>query len=278
MNIEQRHATHMEMLPHLRSADLRRHYLVESLFAPDALLLTMSHVERMVIGGALPVSRPVVLAAGSGLTTGAFLESRELGIVNIGGDGNVEVAGRSYLLRTQEGLYVPSGTREVTFTSASSANPARYYLVSTPAHQSHELVHITLDKRMPMPMGGAATSNQRVIYQYVNPAICRSSQLLLGLTTLETGSVWNTMPCHMHGRRSEIYFYFGLPADARVFHFMGEPAETRHIVVANEQAVISPPWSIHTGCGTSNYSFIWAMGGENQDYKDMQSVPISDLR
>jgi 4-deoxy-L-threo-5-hexosulose-uronate ketol-isomerase len=278
MNMQQRQATHPESVPALSTADLRRHYLVESFFEPDALLLTMSHVERMVIGGALPVTKPVVLAAGQGLTIGPFLERRELGVVNIGGDGTVEVAGRTFLLKSQEGLYVPMGTAEVKFSSASSANPARYYLVSTPAHQAHELVHITLDKRMPMPMGGPATSNQRVIYQYVNPAICRSSQLLLGLTTLESGSVWNTMPCHLHGRRSEIYFYFNLPADGRVFHFMGEPAETRHIVVANEQAVISPPWSIHTGCGTTNYSFIWAMGGENQDYKDMQSVPMDSLR
>jgi 4-deoxy-L-threo-5-hexosulose-uronate ketol-isomerase len=278
MNMPQRQATHPEALPSLSTADLRRHYLVESLFAPDALLLTMSHVERMVIGGALPVSQPVVLAGGQGLTTGPFLDRRELGIVNIGGEGTVEVAGRSFLLKPQEGLYVPMGTAEVKFTSASSATPARYYLVSTPAHQTHELVHITLDKRMPMPMGAPATSNQRVIYQYVNPAICRSSQLLLGLTTLESGSVWNTMPCHLHGRRSEIYFYFALPDTARVFHFMGEPTQTRHLVVANEQAVISPPWSIHTGCGTSNYSFIWAMGGENQDYKDMQPVPMDVLR
>jgi 4-deoxy-L-threo-5-hexosulose-uronate ketol-isomerase len=278
MNIEQRHATHPEQVPGLRSADLRRHYLVERLFAPNEVLLTMSHVERMVIGGALPIDGPVTLGAGPGLTTGAFLDRRELGIINIGGDGTVEVGGKSFLLKAQEGLYVPAGTPEVRFHSASSLNPARYYLTSTPAHQAHELVHITLDKRMPASMGAATTANQRVIYQYVHPQICRSSQLLLGLTSLASGSVWNTMPSHMHARRSEIYFYFGLAAEARVFHFMGEPAETRHIVVANEQAVISPPWSIHTGCGTSNYSFIWAMGGENQDYKDMQSVSMDSLR
>jgi 4-deoxy-L-threo-5-hexosulose-uronate ketol-isomerase len=278
MSIDQRYPIHPDAIPGLCTADLRRHFLVESLFKPDALQLTMSHVERLVIGGALPVSRPVVLAAGEGLTTGALLERRELGIINIGGDGHVEVGGRRFLLKPREGLYVPSGTPEVQFSSVSNAQPARYYLVSTPAHQTHELVHITLDKRMPQPMGGPTTSNQRVIYQYVHPQICRSSQLLLGLTSLESGSVWNTMPCHRHTRRSEIYFYFDLAADGRVFHFLGEANETRHVVVANEQAVIAPPWSIHTGCGTTNYAFIWAMGGENQDYKDMQFVPIDTLR
>ena len=278
MSIERRQATHPELLPHLGSADLRRHYLVGDLFLPNRVQLTMSHVERMVIGGALPVAGPVTLAGAPGLTTGPFLERRELGIVNIGGDGTVTAGGKSFTLRSQEGLYVPCGTAEVQFASASAATPARYYLVSTPAHQAFELAHITLDKRMPNPLGSAATSNQRVIYQYVNPRICRSSQLLLGLTALAEGSVWNTMPCHRHERRSEIYFYFGLPPDGRVFHFMGEPHETRHIVVANEQAVISPPWSIHTGCGTANYTFIWAMGGENQDYADIVPVTMDELR
>jgi 4-deoxy-L-threo-5-hexosulose-uronate ketol-isomerase len=278
MTIEQRHATHPESLPQLATADLRRHYLVENMFVPDAVRLTMTHVERMVIGGALPATGPVTLTAGAGLTTGAFLEHRELGIVNIGGDGVVETGGKSFTLRSQEGLYVPCGTAAVKFSSLNAATPARYYLVSTPAHHAHELTHITLDRRMPNPLGSAATSNQRVIYQYVHPQICRSSQLLLGLTALGEGSVWNTMPCHRHQRRSEIYFYFGLPAEGRVFHMMGEPQETRHIVVANEQAVISPPWSIHTGCGTANYTFIWAMGGENQDYADVAPVPMDSLR
>jgi 4-deoxy-L-threo-5-hexosulose-uronate ketol-isomerase len=278
MTIEQRHSIHPESLPQQTTADLRRHYLVEELFAPDAIRLTMSHIERMVIGGALPVAGPVTLTAGPGLTTGAFLERRELGIINIGGDGVVEAGGKSFTLRTLEGLYVPCGTAAVKFSSLNAATPARYYLVSTPAHHAYELVHITLDKRMPNPLGSAATSNQRVIYQYVHPQICKSSQLLLGLTALAEGSVWNTMPCHRHERRSETYFYFGLPATGRVFHFMGEPHETRHIVVANEQAVISPPWSIHTGCGTCNYTFIWAMGGENQDYQDVAPVAMDTLR
>lgn len=278
MPVDKRHATHPELIPHLDTAALRRHYLVTDLFVPGQLSLTHSHVERMVIGGALPFERSVVLDTVPELAKGAFLERRELGVVNIGGAGDVTVDGQTIRLQPREGLYVPAGTQRVEFASADAATPARYYLTSTPAGARHELVHITLAKRMPMPMGAAATSNERVIYQYVHPEICRSSQLLLGLTSLAPGSVWNTMPCHLHERRSEIYFYFDLGPDARVFHMMGQPQETRHVVVANEQAVIAPPWSIHTGCGTSSYSFIWAMGGENQDYKDMDGVPMATLR
>jgi 4-deoxy-L-threo-5-hexosulose-uronate ketol-isomerase len=278
MHVDKRHATHPELLPHLSTADLRRHYLVADLFRPDGISLTHSQVERMVIGGALPVTRPIVLDECPALAKGPLLERRELGVVNIGGEGTVTADGRTVRLLPREGLYVPSGTKRIVFESLAGQPPARYYLVSTPAPVAHELVHITLDRRMPMPMGSAATSNERVIYQYVHPEICRSSQLLLGLTALARGSVWNTMPCHRHERRSETYFYFDLEPDARVFHMMGEPAETRHIVVANEQAVISPPWSIHTGCGTGSYAFIWAMGGENQDYRDIDGVPMDSLR
>jgi 4-deoxy-L-threo-5-hexosulose-uronate ketol-isomerase len=278
MHVDKRQATHPELIRHLTTADLRRHYLLTELFKNDELSLVHSHVERMVIGGALPVSKPVTLADCPALAKGPLLDRRELGVINIGGDGIVTVDGRAVRLLTREGLYVPSGTQRVVFESVPGQAPARFYLVSTPAATSHELVHITLVKRMPMPMGSATTSNERVIYQYVHPEICRSSQLLLGLTALAPGSVWNTMPCHLHERRSEVYFYFDLKPDARVFHMMGEPSETRHVVVANEQAVISPPWSIHTGCGTANYAFIWAMGGENQDYKDMDGVPMDTLR
>jgi 4-deoxy-L-threo-5-hexosulose-uronate ketol-isomerase len=278
MNIDKRHATHPELIPHLKTADLRRHYLVTDMFPADGIALTHSHVERLVVGGVLPATKAVTLADCPELVKGAFLARRELGIINIGGAGKVTVAGKSVVLQPREGLYVPAGTASVTFESSAGQPNARFYLVSTPAASVHELVHITLEKRMPMPMGSTATSNERVIYQYVHPEICRSSQLLLGLTSLKEGSVWNTMPPHKHDRRSEIYFYFDLKPEARVFHMMGEPHETRHVVVANEQAVISPPWSIHTGVGTGNYSFIWAMGGENQDYKDMDAVPMDTLR
>jgi 4-deoxy-L-threo-5-hexosulose-uronate ketol-isomerase len=278
MNVDKRHATHPELIPHLLTADLRRHYLVTDMFPPDGISLTHSQVERLVVGGALPATRAVTLSDCPELVKGAFLERRELGVINIGGVGKVTADGKSVTLQPREGLYVPAGTNSVTFESTAGQPDARFYLVSTPAASVHELVHITLEKRMPMPMGSVATSNERVIYQYVHPQICRSSQLLLGLTSLKEGSVWNTMPSHRHERRSEIYFYFDLKPEARVFHMMGEPHETRHVVVANEQAVIAPPWSIHTGVGTGNYSFIWAMGGENQDYKDMDAVPMDTLR
>jgi len=278
MNVSKRHASHPSMIRHLDTTGLRELYLIERVFVPDTLCLTHSHIERMIVGGAAPVSKPVTLGECPALGKGPLLALRELGLINIGGPGSVTVDGQRHALNTQDGLYVPRGTNAVVFESDATAVPAKFYLVSTPAHARFETVKITLDKANPMPMGSLATSNERVIYQYVNPDICKSSQLLLGLTKLKEGSVWNTMPTHLHERRSETYFYFDLKPEARVFHMMGEPAETRHIVVANEQAVISPPWSIHSGVGTSNYSFIWAMGGENQDYKDMDAVPMGTLR
>lgn len=278
MNVEKKHASHPDMIKGLDTAALRRLYLVERLFEADAVNLVHSQIERMVLGGAFPATKAVALEECSPLGKGPLLGLRELGLINIGGPGRVTVDGRRFELAARDGLYVPRGTGQVVFESDSASAPAKFYLVSTPAHAAYETVKITIDKANPMPMGSAATSNERVIYQYVNPDICRSSQLLLGLTMLKEGSVWNTMPTHLHDRRSEVYFYFDLKPDARVFHMMGEPHETRHVVIANEQAVISPPWSIHSGVGTSNYSFIWAMGGENQDYKDMDAVAMGTLR
>lgn len=278
MNVSKRHATHPDMITGLTAQQLRDLYLLAGIFSPGGISLAHSHVERMIVGGAMPADQPLTLGEVPELGQGPLLARRELGMINIGGPGRVVVDGTSHAMRPRDGLYVPMGTTSVTLESESAKLPAKYYLVSTPAHVRYETVRIPIDKANPMPMGAQATSNERVIYQYVNPGICKSSQLLMGLTDLKEGSVWNTMPCHLHDRRSEVYFYFDLSPDARVFHFMGQPDETRHVVVANEQAVISPPWSIHTGCGTSRYTFIWAMGGENQDYKDMDAVPMATLR
>ena len=278
MKFETRHASHPSIIPTLSSSKMRELYHISGIFIPDDVSLTFSHVERMINGGVMPVTRAIELSEVPALSKGPFLARRELGIINIGGNGKVTVDGKEWPLAVREGLYVPQGTNSLVFSSDSKDAPAKFYLASTPAHARYETVKIDLARANPMPVGSPSTANARTIHQYINPDICKSAQLLMGLTSLQEGSVWNTMPCHLHERRAETYFYFDMKPDARVVHIMGEPHETRHIFVANEEAVISPPWGIHTGCGTSNYSFIWAMGGENLEYKDVAWVPMDALR
>jgi 4-deoxy-L-threo-5-hexosulose-uronate ketol-isomerase len=278
MKFETRHASHPSIIPTLSSSKMRELYHLSGIFMPDDVSLTFSHIERMINGGVMPVNKAIELNEVPALSKGPFLARRELGVINVGGNGKVVVDGREWALGAREGLYIPQGTNTLVFASDSRDAPAKFYLASTPAHARYETVKIDIKRANPMPVGSPATANSRTIYQYINPDICKSAQLLMGLTSLNEGSVWNTMPCHLHERRAETYFYFDLKPDARVVHIMGEPHETRHIFVANEEAVISPPWGIHTGCGTSNYSFIWAMGGENQEYKDVAWVPMDQLR
>ena len=272
------HAVHPDMMNEAGQKDLRDRHLVSRLFRHGEIVLTYSHAERFVIGGAVPGDLPLLLPTQVEPETARgkpFLERRELGVVNIGTDvGTVTVDGEAIALARYEALYVPMGSREVAFSGLG----ARFYLLSVPAHAAFPLRRLTLNGAASMERGSAEGANERSIHQLILPHTCQSASLCLGLTQLKPGSVWNTMPPHVHERRSEIYLYFDLDDDARVFHFMGKPDDLRQIVMENEEVVISPPWSVHMGAGTTNYSFIWAMAGENLDYEDMNVLDICQLR
>jgi 4-deoxy-L-threo-5-hexosulose-uronate ketol-isomerase len=267
--------------PHARTRttdELRAHFLVADLFQPGAVTLRHVDLDRVVLGGAVPTAGALRLEAPESLRAEYFAERREVGVLNIGGTGRVTVDGRAYALGFKDALYVGRGSRAVEFESDDAARPARFYLVSYPAHATHPTARVTPDEAQGGEMGSAEQANRRTIRRYVHAAGIASAQLVMGVTTLASGSVWNTMPAHTHHRRTEIYLYFDLPADAVVIHLMGEPTETRNLVVRDGEVVLSPGWSVHAGCGTASYSFCWAMGGENQDYADMQPVAMTTLR
>lgn len=278
MELDIRYSNHPDDSKHYDTETLRRNYLIENVFVPDEIKLTYSHQDRIIAGGAMPVNVELVLGSAKELATDYFLERREMGVINIGGDGAIVLDGAAYAVGHKEGMYIGMGVREIVFKSNDAECPAKFYINSCPAHKTYPTVHITKDKANHVPLGDPATLNKRVINQFVHPAVCQSCQLSMGMTELDSTSCWNTMPCHTHERRMEVYMYFDLADDNIVMHLMGTKDETRHIVMHNEQAVISPSWSIHAGVGTGNYTFIWGMCGENQTFTDMDGIGNLELK
>lgn len=278
INVSQRRACNPVDAKSYDTARLRKEFLAQGLFVQDEINIEYSQYERYLLGGAFPVKETIKLDAIEQIKSEYFCERRELGIINIAAEGIVTVDGKDYTLQNKEAIYIGRGSKEVSFKSKDASNPAKFYFGSTPAHKEYPTTLVNKDKANILNMGSQETSNERNIYQLIVPGIVDSCQLVMGLTELKTGSVWNTMPSHTHERRMEAYFYFEVPKGQTVCHLMGEPQETRHLFIHNEEAVFSPEWGIHSGVGTSNYSFIWGMGGENLDYTDMDHVQPDELR
>jgi 4-deoxy-L-threo-5-hexosulose-uronate ketol-isomerase len=278
MKLEIRYGHHPRDVKTYDTDTLRSQFLVEEVFRPGELRLTYTHVDRVIFGGAMPRGERLELTGGKELGTEHFLDRRELGLINIGGPGRILLDGKPQTLAKGDGMYVGMGVGSVGFESVDATEPAKLYLMSCPAHHAYPATKIEFARANPRTLGAAETSNARTIYQYVHPAVCKSCQLVMGMTVMAPGSVWNTFPPHTHERRMEVYLYFGMDAQTRVFHLHGRPDETRHIVMSNEQAVISPSWSIHSGVGTGAYTFIWGMAGENQTFDDMDGIAPAGLR
>ncbi len=276
--MEQRYHNSPKEVSTMTTAEMRANFLVDGLMQPGELKFVYSHYDRVIVGSAVPLEKGIMLGNYPELRAEYFLERRELGIINIGGAGEVIVDGKTFTINKLDCVFAGKGVQSVEFKSVDKANPAMYYLLSAPAHQAYPTRLLKKEEATPVTIGSPETSNHRTIYKYIHLEGIRSSQLVMGLTVLATGSVWNTMPSHTHDRRMEMYFYFDVQPGQVVMHFMGQPQETRHLVMQNNDAVISPPWSIHSGCGTINYSFIWGMAGENQVYSDMDPVAINELR
>jgi 4-deoxy-L-threo-5-hexosulose-uronate ketol-isomerase len=276
--MEIRYAVHPEHFKSMDTDTVRKQLLIQGLFEKDLLKMLYSHVDRIIVGGVCPVGTAVPLAVTKALGTEYFLERREMGIFNVGSSGSVLVDRKEYILENKDCLYIGMGSKEISFKSAAPDKPARFYFNSAPAHATYPTIKLLKKDVQKVSLGTPDKLNVRTINQFIHPAVMKSCQLVMGMTELAPGSVWNTMPTHTHDRRMEVYFYFDLPEDSLVFHFLGEPSETRHVVMRNEEAVISPSWSIHSGMATSNYTFIWGMVGENQTFTDMDDVPMSVLK
>lgn len=276
--MQNRYASHPNEVKNFDTKRLREEFLIEQLFTKDELVTVYSHVDRYIVGSAVPVSKDIKLEVPlKDIGTDFFLARREVGIINIGGHGTVSADGVRYEVGAKECLYIGLGVKEVIFHSGAEETP-QFYFVSTPAHHAYPTVKATQEDATPSHLGSIESSNERTIYKYIHEGGIKSCQLVLGITELAPGNMWNTMPAHTHNRRSEVYLYFNLPEQGAVFHMMGEPDETRHLVVRQGQAIISPSWSIHSGVGTSNYTFCWAMAGENQTFDDMDGVAMTELK
>jgi 4-deoxy-L-threo-5-hexosulose-uronate ketol-isomerase len=258
--------------------ETRHHFLIESLFKPDTIEMVYVDIDRVIAGSVVPAAAPLSLSSADELRADFFCQRRELGVLNIGNPGTIIVDGRRFSLMNRDGMYIGRGSKDITFESDDAASPAKFYLVSYPAHVSYPTMHISKAQSAAVNLGSTAQSNKRTIFKYIHPDGVQSCQLVMGFTEMAEGCVWNTMPPHTHERRMEVYMYFDIPDTARVFHLMGRPDQTRHIVVASQQGVISPSWSLHSGVGTQAYTFCWAMGGENQAFDDMDGLAISDLK
>ena len=289
MKFDIRYANHPDDSKNYDTKTLREKYLIEKLFEGDEILLTYSHQDRIIAGGAMPVKKTLSLGTFKELATAYFLERREMGVINIGGAGVITLDGKKYEIGTKEGIYIGMGTKQVEFSSVDGKNPAKFYINSSPAHKAYPTVKIVKPVEGKNPpegtkycvqrhLGTVEGINKRTINQFIIGDVCESCQLAMGMTELVEGSAWNTLPSHTHERRMEVYMYFEVPEDQAVIHLMGKPDETRHIIMHNEQAVISPSWSIHSGVGTHNYTFIWGMCGENQAYDDMDNIATKDLK
>ncbi|BFT73492.1 MULTISPECIES: 5-dehydro-4-deoxy-D-glucuronate isomerase [Paenibacillus] len=274
-----RYASHPNEVKQFDTERLQSEFQINALFVPNEIKLVYSHVDRFIIGGVLPITGSLQLQADKKeMAADYFLERREIGIINVGGRGTITVDGTVYNMDSKDCIYIGLGSKDITFASENAADPAKYYFNSTPAHKTYPTVKAAISEATPAHLGSINTSNERTIYKYIHLDGIQSCQLVMGMTLLKPGNMWNTMPSHTHNRRSEVYFYFDMPEDAVVFHMMGEPQQTRHVVMRNEQAIISPSWSIHSGVGTNNYTFIWGMAGENQMFDDMDAVAMKDLK